>query len=146
VLGNYLEECHEKRYFLEFYANTVLQALRSPINVLEVNITRFFREAHQAVRFQRRVENTALAMNIFQICNTCIPRVKQYVFCTNMPHFKRLFEHRKKKIVFCGTFIFWRVNTIINWIILAIARTMDEIDNINATNDGVLVAAIMRVD
>src|SRR6476619_6515089 len=64
VLGDHLEEFHEKGHFLEFHEDTVLQTLRRPVNVLEMNITFLLRDTYQTVRFQSGIENKALAMSI----------------------------------------------------------------------------------
>src|SRR6266700_31648 len=73
VCGDDLEELHEKRHILEFHGDTSLQALGRPINVLQVNIPLFLRKAHQAIRFQCGVENTPLAMDIFEVGDASIP-------------------------------------------------------------------------
>lgn len=73
VLGNQLEELHEKRHFLEFDGDTCKETLRRPVNVLEVNIAFFLRKTDQAIGFQGGIENPALSVDIFQTGDTGVP-------------------------------------------------------------------------
>src|SRR4029450_703493 len=67
VLGDKLEELHEKGHFFEFYRDTGLQAFRGPVNVLEMNIAFLLADADQAIRFQGGIENATMTVDIFQI-------------------------------------------------------------------------------
>src|SRR5690242_14436747 len=73
VFGDELEELHEKGYFLEFHRDAILETLRRPFNRIEMNITLFLAQADQAIRFQGRIENTTLSMDVLQIRNAGIP-------------------------------------------------------------------------
>src|SRR5262245_1102191 len=48
VCGDYLEQSNQERQFLEFDRNAVCQAIRRPVDVLEVDIATFFAQADQA--------------------------------------------------------------------------------------------------
>src|SRR6266571_1863634 len=47
-----------------------------PINVLKVNVSFLLRNTDQAIRFYGGVKNAILAVDIFQISDTGIPRIK----------------------------------------------------------------------
>ena len=132
VWGNHLEQFHFEGNLFQLHNNTVFQLFICPINLIQMHITCFFAQTDQTIGFQCCVKSQTQALYTFQVLPGRIPAIKQNGFCLDLLITDRIGQHFNKMIILCFAICFFRVDPIINWIILSILSIgMHQVDNTN---------------
>ena len=78
VCGDYLEQSNQERQLFEFEHDAVLETVRGPVNVLQVDIALFAAERHQTVVLDGREEDHVQESNQLEVVDTGVPAIKQH--------------------------------------------------------------------
>lgn len=78
VCGDYLEQSNQERQLFEFDHDPILEAVRCPVNILEVNVTLLTAQRYQAVVLNGRKKDHFQESHELKVVHARVPTIEQH--------------------------------------------------------------------
>ena len=146
VYGNYLEQSHFERHFLELDNDAMPKPFVVPIDRIEMAIAIFCAQTDHAVGFQCGVKGQSQTVNQLQVLPGTIPTIKKhslglYLFVAN-----RSQQQLLKMVVLCLPIRFFGLYAEINRIIVAVFTTgMNQVHDCDAARQTTFSATVLQL-
>lgn len=146
VLGDYLEETHEKRYSFQVHQNAIGELFICPNDLIKMDVAFTLFGTDQAVALERRHEEKSKSMDSFEVIHGGIPCVEKDCFGFDPFVGNSADKHFQKVIVLGLAITFTVVYAEVDGVIAAIfSSRVDQVYDANAAYQSVYGTAILPI-
>jgi len=144
VWGDYLEQPHLERDFLQLDDDAMFQSVSRPLDFSEVDVAAFLAQTHQAIALQCGEESPTPTVNQLQILGRRVPGIEQNCAGLQLLVVYGVEKHLSKMVVLALMVNVRGVHPIINRVEVAVlAIAVHQIDHPDAFDRAVFRAAIL---
>ena len=144
VRGDYLEQPHLERDFLQLDDDALYQSVSRPLDFIEVEVAAFLAQTHQAIALQCGEESPTPTVNQLQILGRRVPGIEQNCAGFQLLVVYGLEKHLSKMVVLALVVNVRGVHPIINRVkVSCLAIAVHQIDHPDAFDGLVFRTAIL---
>jgi hypothetical protein len=142
VCGDYLEQSNQEGQLFEFNHDPVLEAVRRPVNGLEMEITLLTAQRHQAVVFDWCEEHHFQEGNQLEVVHAGVPTIEQHGAGLDAFVVLRRHQHLAKQVILGATIDLWRINPVVYWVEVLPIK-VNQVYNVDAPYQAMFRAAVL---